>query len=263
MPELPDVEVFRGYVDATALHKKIRGVNHIDTDVLAGCSPATLRRRLKGASFERTRRHGKHLGLEVDSGAWLMLHFGMTGSLDYAKGDRDLPEHSRLVLWFDNGFRLAYVNQRKLGRIRLANDFDSFIADADLGPDALEISRETFRTLLSDGRGTLKTRLMNQNLIAGLGNVYTDELFFQAKIYPGTPVSDVGENAAGKLWRTMRRMLRTVIDRGAQADRFPDSWLTPHRGDDACPRCGAALKHRKFEGRTTWYCSACQKPRSA
>jgi formamidopyrimidine-DNA glycosylase len=258
MPELPDVEVFRMYVDTTALHKKIRRAKLTDTGLLAGSSSAKLKRRLKGAAFQATRRHGKHLGVHLDTDAWLMLHFGMTGGLDYAKADSDLPEHSRLVLGFDNGFRLVYVNQRKLGRIRLADDFDAFIAEEALGPDALEIGREPFVELLSDGRGTLKARLMNQSLIAGLGNVYTDEILFQAEIDPGTSVADVTPDAAADLWRTMRRVLRTAIDRRARPEQFPESWLTPHRGEEQCPRCRGALKQAKISGRTSRYCPACQ-----
>ena len=132
MPELPDVEILRRYVDATALHKRIRCVTLTTGSLLVNCSPARLTRRLNGASLEGTRRQGKHLGVRLDSGAWLMLHFGMTGYLDYARADGDLPKHSRLVLRFDNGFRLAYVNQRKLGKIRLAEDFDAFVADEGL-----------------------------------------------------------------------------------------------------------------------------------
>jgi formamidopyrimidine-DNA glycosylase len=258
MPELPDVEVFRMYVDTTALHKKIRRVKLTDTGLLAGSSSAELKRRLKGAAFQATRRHGKHLGVHLDTDAWLMLHFGMTGQLDYAKINDDPPQHTRMALHFDNDYRLAYINQRKLGRIRLADDFDAFIAEQELGPDALQIERKPFLELLSDGRGTLKARLMNQNLIAGLGNVYTDEILFQAGIDPGTSMADVTPDVAADLWRTMRRVLRNAIDRHADPEEFPDSWLTPHRGEEKCPRCAGSLKQAKISGRTSQYCPACQ-----
>jgi formamidopyrimidine-DNA glycosylase len=262
VPELPDVETFRGYIDATALHKHIRRVGPLDASVVANCSTSKLKRHLSGTTLDQTRRHGKHLGVHLDSGEWLMLHFGMTGYPEYAESDRDTPEHSRLVLHFDNGFRLAYVNQRKLGRVRLADDFDAFVADQDLGPDALEIERDAFEELLSDGRGTLKTRLMNQSLIAGLGNVYTDEILFQAGVHPGTPLTKLRRDQAGEIWRTMRHVLRTAIDRQADADRYPDSWLTPHRGEDRCPRCHGPLKQVKIGGRTSRYCPSCQPPPS-
>lgn len=262
MPELPDVEVFRGYIDATALHQSIRRVEVHDTDVLADCSGAKLKRHLSGTAFETTRRHGKHLGVQLDSGEWLLLHFGMTGDLEYAKGDGDPPAHSRVVLQFTNGHRLAYINPRKLGRVRLADDFDAFVSEQDLGPDVLAIERDAFADLLSSGRGMLKSRLMNQQLLAGMGNVYTDEVFFQAGIDPETRTEEVTSESAAELWRTMRRVLRTAIDRGARPERFPESWLTPHREGEQCPRCRGRLETTKIGGRTTHYCPACQSASS-
>lgn len=258
MPELPDVDVFRGYLGATSLHHPIRDVDVNNSDVLVDCSAAALRRALRDVSLEQPRRHGKQLGVQLSSGRWLMLHFGMTGYPDYARDDGPPPAHTRVALYFDNGYRLAYVNQRKLGRVGLADDFDAFIARAELGPDALDIERDAFVALLSGGQGTLKSRLMNQQIIAGLGNVYTDEIFFQARRHPATPLDDVDENTAAELWRTMRRVLRTAIDRHAEPREFPDSWLTRHRDDAQCPRCGAPIEHVKISGRTSRLCPACQ-----
>ncbi len=258
MPELPDVEVFRQYIDATALHQPIRDARVHDADQIMECSASKLKRRLGGNALEGTRRHGKHLGVRLNADGWLLLHFGMTGYLDYADGEEVPPEHTRLVLRFDNGFRLAYVNQRKLGRISLADDFDEFIAEQELGPDALAMKRKAFQELLSDGRGTLKARLMNRSLIAGLGNVYTDEVFFQAGVYPGTHLENVTPEVAGDLWRTMRHVLRTAIKRRAQPEQMPRTWLTPHRGEERCPRCDGPLKQAKMGSRTSQYCPACQ-----
>lgn len=261
MPELPDVEVFRQYIDATALHKTIQRVDVYDADRVMQCSVPQLKRRLTGRRFDATQRHGKHLGVRVDTGSWLMLHFGMTGELDYAKVDTDTPPHTRLCLRLANGYRLAYINQRKLGKIDLADDFGAFIDSQGLGPDALGIPRDVFTDLLVDGRGTLKARLMNQDRIAGLGNVYTDEVFFQARMHPGTPVSKVTSEQAAALWRTMRRVCRTAIKHRAEPGSFPDSWLTRHRDEDACPRCGGALKQKSIAGRTSRLCPACQPAR--
>jgi formamidopyrimidine-DNA glycosylase len=258
MPVLPDVEVFRRYIDVTALHKPIRGVEVFDADYVTDSSVSSLKRCLTGAAFDSTRRHGKHLGIALDSGHWLLLHFGMTGYPNYARIDRDPPRHSRLVVRFRNGFRLAYVNQRKLGRIRLAGDFNAFVAEWSLGPDALEIDRADFTELLLTGRGTIKARLMNQSQIAGLGNVYKDEILFQAGIHPAAQAKDVPAESVSDLWRTMRRVLRTAIDRRVQADQFPDSWLTPHREGEQCPRCRATLERDTISGRASRFCPACQ-----
>lgn len=258
MPELPDVESFRNYLNATALHKRVSGVAVRDTDLVKGVGRRTLQRALTGAELEKTCRHGKHLGVGLDTGRWLMLHFGMTGYLDYAKTNGDPPDHTRVTLEFSNGYRLAYVNQRKLGHVRLADDFDAFIADKHLGPDALTINREQFTDLLTGGRGPLKTRLMNQSVIAGLGHVYTDEIFFQAGVHPGLALDDVTPKIAAELWRIMRRVLRTAIDRRGDPQSLPDSWLTPNRDDERCPRCNGALEQARLGGRTSRLCPRCQ-----
>jgi formamidopyrimidine-DNA glycosylase len=191
-----------------------------------------------------------------------MFHFGMTGYLDYAKIGGEAPRHSRFVLSFENGFRLAYVNQRRLGRIRIAKDFGVFLDEHALGPDALHMGRDVFVEMLTAGRGAVKTRLMNQKLIAGLGNVYTDEVLFQAGVHPGVSATDITPDRAAGLWRTVRHVLRIAIERRARPDRFPASWLTPHRDDRQCPRCGSALKRGAIGGRTTRFCPACQSFRS-
>ncbi len=258
MPELPDVETFRSYIDATALHKRVERATDVDTDLLVGTAAASLKRRLSDATLERTQRHGKYLGLQLDAGAWLVLHFGMTGYPEYAKRNGDPPQHTRLLLQFDNGYHLAYVNQRKLGQVRIVADFAQFVADEKLGPDALAIEQDAFVDLLADGRGTLKTRLMNQNLIAGLGNVYVDEICFQAQLHPGVGVADLGDDDATELWRTMRHVLRSAVKRRANPEEFPDGWLTRHRGEAECPRCGGPLEQTRIGGRTTHYCPQCQ-----
>lgn len=258
MPELPDVESFRNYLDATALHKRVSDVDVRESDILTGVGRRSLERALTGAEFETTRRHGKYLGVGIDNGHWLIMHFGMTGYLDYAKTNGDPPDHTRITFGFSNGYRLAYVNQRKLGHVRLVEDFDAFIAEQDLGPDAIAIGRVDFTGLLSGGKGTLKTRLMNQSVIAGLGNVYTDEIFFQTGVHPGMAIDDVTPKIAAELWRTMRRVLRTAIDRRGDPQDLPDSWLTRHRDDEQCPRCKRPLAQARIGGRTSRLCPQCQ-----
>ena len=117
MPELPDVEVFKRYLDATALHKTITDVEVESTQILDGVSKGKLHKSLKGRQFLSTHRHGKHLLVALEKESWLTLHFGMTGFLKYFKQmDKD-PEHDRMLISFDNGYHLAYVSQRKLGAV--------------------------------------------------------------------------------------------------------------------------------------------------
>ena len=117
MPELPDVEVFKRYMDATALHKPIRGVEVEDETVLRDLNGRGLKAKLKGKSIHRSRRHGKYLLGELGEEDWLVLHFGMTGRLKYFRRDDSRPDHARVLLNFSNGFHLAYVSQRMLGEV--------------------------------------------------------------------------------------------------------------------------------------------------
>src|SRR6266702_3349296 len=139
MPELPDVETFKRYLDATSLYQRIADVEMRSAYVLKGISGKELARRLKGRRFESTRRHGKHLFARTDGGTWLRLHFGMTGSLRYFKGEEKVPPHTRVLFVFAKDYRLAFDDQRKFGQVGLLEDVDEFLRKRALGPDALDI----------------------------------------------------------------------------------------------------------------------------
>src|SRR6266480_6721698 len=115
MPELPDVEIFKRYLNATSLHQRIANVDVRSAYVLKGVSVRELERRLKRRRFESTRRHGKHLFVRADGDFWLRLHFGMTGSLRYFKHEEQAPTHVRVLFVFSNNYRLAFDDQRKFG----------------------------------------------------------------------------------------------------------------------------------------------------
>lgn len=259
MPELPDVETFRRYLAATALHQRIEGLSVESPDLLEGTSPQGLGRRLKGHAFEDTRRHGKYLFARLDDGPSLLLHFGMTGYLEYYHDGRDPPGHTRLLLRLAGQGRLAYVAQRKLGRIAVVDDVDAFVADEGLGPDALALSTEDLAERVTASRGKIKSWLMSQEHLAGLGNVYTDELLYQAGIHPATPLGDLDEDAVRRLHRAMRHVLDKAIEVQAQVDRMPGTWLLPHREEGAsCPRCGGTVQRLSVGGRAGYYCPGCQ-----
>lgn len=266
MPELPDVEAFRRYLDATSLHKKIRSVSVKDPEMLESLSPSRLKRRLQGHSFRSTRRHGKYLFAETDDASWLVLHFAMTGFLKYFKSPHQEPEHDRLLMRLSNGYSLAYDCQRKLGKIELTADPEAFVSEYGLGVDALapELDLATFTDLFSRSRGTVKNALMNQNLLAGVGNVYSDEILFQAGIDPRARTNVLSEDSLGKIFRAMREdVLPTAIDAQAEPSRFPDRYLTRQRREGGtCPRCGGELAQEKVSGRTAYLCRKCQRRRS-
>jgi formamidopyrimidine-DNA glycosylase len=257
MPELPDVEVYKQYLDATSLHHRIRD---IDVDaagrrMLRGVSTHDLHAALVGHELAQTRRHGKHLFARITGGGWLRLHFGMTGDLRYFKHDGAKPAHTRLRFDFINGYHLAFIDVRMFGAIGLVDDVDAFIAAERLGPDARYLDAAGFRNAVAGHRGPIKSTLMDQQVLAGLGNVYTDEVLFAAHVDPRARTDDLDDATLRKLHRATRTVLEQAIDARVELDRFPRSFLLRHRGgDETCPRCGRRLQHLRIGGRTTYYC---------
>jgi len=259
MPELPDVEIRKRYIDATCLHQNIESVEVNDPIVLDGLTPQSLGRALADQSFESTQRHGKYLFIELNDNRWISMHFGMTGDLKYFKNIGDKPEYEQVSFNFKNGYQLAYVMPRKLGEIRLINSVADFLDEKELGPDALEIDFDKFYDLLAERRGMIKSTLMNQEVLAGVGNVYSDEILFQALIYPRAQISDLNRKQLRAVYDAMRDVLETVIERGANLEDFPSSYLTPHRSEgESCPRCKGKIQKIEVSGRSGYYCPHCQ-----
>ena len=261
MPELPEVETFKRYLDNTSLHQRITAVEVRDSYVLKHVSARELARRLKGLRFENSYRHGKHLFVLAGDKLWLRLHFGMTGSLEYLNHDEVLPKAARVIFRFGGNCRLAFEDQRKFGEIELIQDLDEFLHTRSLGPDALGISLSQFKAIVGKHRGAVKAILLNQQLIAGIGNLYADEILFRARMHPATDAARVSDKTLTLLFRAMCHVLEKAIALKTDFDRLPKSWLLTHRGKRGrCPRCGRALKSATIGGRTTWFCTHCQKP---
>lgn len=260
MPELPDVDVFRKGIESKSLGRTIRRIEVKDRHVLGGISAQRFRRSFTGRRLLSTRRHGKHLFVETDGPDYLVMHFGMTGEPVYLTDADETPRHARVIFHFEDGSGLVYNCQRRLGRLWLTGSPEKFIEQKHLGPDALtELDWEQFHEVLSSRRGTIKPALMQQELLAGIGNIYSDEILFQAKVHPQRRADDLDETTLRDLYRAMRQVLKTAIARNVQAERFPRSYLLRHRSDRGrCPRCGAALQKAKVSGRTAWFCSNCQ-----
>ena len=260
MPELPDVEIFKRYLDATSLHQRIADVDVRNAYILKNVTARELARGLKGRRFESSRRHGKHLFVRADGQIWLRLHFGMTGSLEYFKSDGHAPRHTRVLFLFANNHRLAFDDQRQFGQVGLLKDVDEFLKKRELGPDALDLNLTEFRKILKKRRGAVKSLLLNQQLIAGIGNIYADEILFRVRMHPATELSRLGDKALAKLFRATHYILEKAITAKADVNQMPRSWLLPHRGKGGkCPRCGRKLRSATIGGRTAWFCAHCQK----
>lgn len=262
MPELPEVEIQKEYLDANALNSRITKTEVRSPEMLAGVSVRQLQRALKGRVFERSRRHGKYLFARVSGGPWLVMHFGMTGSLQFFREKDQEPKFSRILIYFEKGRRLAYISRRKLGRVQLVDSVGEFIEEQQLGPDALDptYSFKQFNQSYAGSSSMIKSALMNQKALAGVGNEYSDEILYQAGVHPQKKCREMSEEDLKLVYRQMRKVLRTAVERKADPSRYPRSFLLPHRhGDGKCPGGKGDLKSIKVGGRTSFFCPSRQR----
>jgi formamidopyrimidine-DNA glycosylase len=258
MPELPDVEGFRRVLADNATGRAIERVEVLDRAMLRNATPQALGRTLKGRSFDEPARHGKWV-VAPAGGPVVLMHFGMTGLLDWTPEVVDRHRHDRVVFRCQGG-ELRYRNMRRFGAVLLARDRgDAEELIGSLGPDAEGVDRREFDALLEHRRGGVKAALMDQTLIAGLGNLLVDEILWRARIHPRRQVRSLDRRRRDTLFAAMEETLRAAIPTA----RVPpaEGWLTKvrDRRDAACPRCGARLRKSTVAGRTSCWCPRCQR----
>jgi len=266
MPELPDVEGFKKVLEKNALKKTISAVIVSDARILGDLSVRKLAAALKGAKLVAALRHGKHLMAHIDGDGWLVLHFGMSGGLQFIHQTDEEPRFTCVRVEFADDGALAYTNRRMIGHVGLAMDAADFIAAEKLGPDALDpkLDLGAFKKAVAGARRSVKSVLMDQEIIAGIGNIFSDEILFQAQIDPLAHMDQLAPAELERLFVEMRKVLKTAIACGAGSENFvermPKGALLPERKKGGhCPRCGAPLKLLKLGGRTAYCCPHCQK----
>ena len=240
--------------------------------MLEGTSVRSIKNAIEGRRLRACRRHGKHLFLELEGDGWLALHFGLTGGLTLFDGADEEPDYIRMRVDLADGKSLAYTSLRMLGRICLTQSLRRFLAERHVGIDALDRKLDVgaFEGIVADrgrargGGSAIKALLMDQSVLAGIGNVYSDEILFQARVHPLTRVRKLTSAQAKALFRALKRVLKNSIDRRAGSvqfmERLPRGYLLHQRGRGGhCPRCGTDLKTFKLSGRTGYYCPSCQK----
>src|SRR5690606_4288490 len=265
MPELPHVEGFRRTLRRAA-GRTLERVDVLDGGVLRDVSAAELRARLDGAVLATPRRHGKHLVAPLrapgrrhrSTEPSILFHFGMTGALTWVTDDSARHRHDRVVFVTDGG-ELRYRDMRKLQGIRLAGD-DSAVDRvlARTGPDAASVTVEEFTERLAPTRRQLKAALMDQAVLAGLGNLLVDEILWRARLHPRTTTADLGDTD----YRRLHARMMTTLRQASPTGRVPDHArrLTGRRDQPggSCPPCGASLARGRVAGRATVWCPRCQ-----
>ncbi len=265
MPELPEVDIRRQYLETSSLHQPISQIEIEDKKLIA-TDPPTFVTTLMGRQFISTRRVGKNLFVLTDKpGVILHMHFGMTGDLAYYHASLDRPRFARIVFVFTNGFNLGFLCPRKFERVGLVDDIDAFLKRKKIGPDGLTISLPELAGKLQVKKAFIKPVLLDQNVVAGLGNWIVDEVLFQAFIHPEQRANTLTGNQITRIHSAIGLVLNTAIRYEATYRDFPNSFLihvrewdnSPYDDVEAhkfCPRCGCRIERSTVGGRTTFFC---------
>jgi len=258
MPELPEVERARALIAERGLHRRIVAVDDSDTYVCRPHAPGEIADALVGRELVTARRQGKSMWCETsDDGPALGLHLGMTGRIVIDEDEAGDPAPAveprradRFTIRFADGGALVLRDRRRLGRARLEPVIDR------LGPDAADVARAEFRYRVGRGRVAVKSRIMDQAVIAGVGNLLADEALWKAGIDPRRPAGELTVEELDRLRNAIRAATRSALRKGG----VHTGALIPHRRrEGVCPRCGTPLSRATIGGRTTWWCGAEQR----
>lgn len=275
MPELPEVQTVIDTLLPRARNAYIVAVSHVRADVV---HPAgfDLPVALTGRTIRDITRRGKRIVFVLDDGNRFYIHLGMTGRLTAAATDRERALHTHLVLAIRRGAtvgEIRFCDPRRFGGIFWLGCGDA--QDADMGPDSLQITPAQLLKRLSASRRPVKNALMDQSVLAGLGNIYVDESLFAAGIHPETRTDSLAREQVALLCRSIRKVLRRAIrhrgstlrdyrDADGTAGGFQKLHRVYGREGEACHICRSAIQRIVMAGRSTHFCPACQPaPRRA
>lgn len=271
MPELPEVETFRRFLlqgvsgSPSILGKRIENAEVLWEGSLAFPTPDQFLDRIQGQFVTGISRRGKNLLVSL-SDQTLIIHLRMSGELVVEEKTNPKGKHYRIILNFSDQYRLAFNNIRKFGRIWLTSDPESVVGHLGPEPLAEDFTPQRFHKLLHSRNRQLKYFLLDQTLIAGMGNIYTDESLYRARLHPARISSTLSEAESKLLWKSIREVLKEGIqNHGSSID-----WM--YKGGDYqkylsvynlegkhCQRCNTPIERIKIAQRSTYYCPSCQK----
>ena len=269
MPELPEVETIKNELLPLIKGRTIMGIALFWDGIVRQPSVKEFISRLPGQKITGIARRGKHLLISLDNGELLAIHLRMSGSLLIGKETEEPPKYTRAIIHLDKGMVIFFRDPRKFGRMQLVDNKESVIGK--LGPEPLEASftPEVLGSLLSKRNAPIKALLCDQNLIAGIGNLYADEALFTAKIHPLRTGGSLTTEELARLHNAIRQVLRKGIkNKGASIVNYvrPDGTLgkahdefnVAHGRGKNCPVCGTPIKRIVVRGRGTYFCPHCQ-----
>lgn len=274
MPELPEVETVVRGLRPWLKGQRIRRLRVLQPLVVRGSLPG-FRRALTGARIARVSRRGKYILVKLDPAdgraspcRWI-VHLGMTGQLYVCPPAAPLLKHTHVVAWLSNGKQLRFRDQRRFGKMLVLAETDLAEYFAALGPEPFRIRFDRFCTLFAGRRAPVKSLLLNQNRLRGLGNIYSSEALFMAGIHPARPAGTLARAELARLYRALRRVLReaiagqgTSVSDYRTADGLPGNYQNYLRVYDRegqpCPRCGRLIERLVLAGRSAHFCPQCQ-----
>ena len=274
MPELPEVETVRRGLLPAVRGRTITRVEPIDfPGVLGDCSVAEASARLCGRVIIGIERRGKYLLFTLDDGAGFIVHLRMTGVLTIDDREAPPPRFHRLTIGLDDSRELRFADQRKFGRVAPASAESLAVLDRKLGPEPLstEFTADVLSERLRRRKAPIKALLLDQGIVAGLGNIYVDEALFLAGIHPAAPGAALSGEQVEALHAAIRAVLVAGIEhRGTSFSSFRDAYgdkgsnqerlAVYGRGRQGAPcvRCGTPLVSMVLAGRGTSFCPSCQ-----
>jgi len=267
VPELPEVETTRAQLAPRLEGRMLSRVEILDPRLTRPYDLFEVAEELEGDRVVSVERRGKYLVLRLESGLALLVHLRMTGSFGFGPAS-----HERAVLELDDGARLAYRDVRRFGTWLVLEDaeLEPYLA-AKAGPEPLgsQFTAGWLAARLAVRRAPLKAVLLDQRVVAGLGNIYADEALWRARLNPLRPASDLSPSELGRLHRAIRAALRAGIERQGATLRdystpdgtegsMQDEFRVYGRDGQRCPRCRATISKTRVGGRGTWFCPRCQ-----
>lgn len=255
MPELPEVEEAAQRLRRAVVGRRLTKVTPLHRSFAARLPPAT-RRALRGALVARVERRGKHQLIHLADGRTVHVHFRMSGDWAVLDGDT-VPRSARVVFEFDDGTRLALVDPRALGTV------DVHPADAppvlELGPEATDpaIDPATVHARLRARRGAIKPALLDQRILAGVGNIYAAEALWHARMSPERAAATLTPRDVARLLRAVRKAMDRAT--GARYGAGDARFAVYGRRGEPCRRCRTPIAVRTQAGRSTYFCPGCQK----
>lgn len=266
MPELPEVETVRRDLAAAVKGKKISAVQVNRAQVIRQPDARRFVKGLAGARITGVLRRGKLLVLELSTGKALTVHLKMTGQLVYPGDGRS----SRVSFRFSDGTWLDFNDQRVFGELRLLDDWQTLPLVRSFGPEPLEIGRKQFAALFAGKSGRIKPLLLDQKVIAGIGNLYAAEILFRCGLDPRRRAGSLSPSEINRLYAATRAVLAAAIKHGGSSvDNYvrvsgkPGAYVPYHkvyaRSGKPCLKCRTTIQRISQGGRGTYFCPACQR----